>query len=199
MKIFGKKFDDKKLKKNVYTAVFAVLALWFIYRFVMVAIESRMVVFNPMRAAEQNGIVVDTIVAEQKSGIIKTPLSVENNRAYVSGAHRRGLKVGQKVANGEIVFVANSLDLDTGMYVVKTKNVDDGVVYAESECNGFFIPTYAVRESQVMRAESGSAIAVPVTVNASDSEFSCVSGEIKDGDIIVLSKVEPNQKINVQK
>jgi hypothetical protein len=50
-----------------------------------------------------------------------------------------------------------------------------------------------------MRAESGSAIAVPVTVNASDSDFSCVSGEIKDGDIIVLSKVEPNQKINVQK
>ena len=199
MKIFGKKFDDKKLKKNVYTVVLGVLAIWFIYRFVMVAIESRMVVFNPMRAAGQNGIIVDTIVAEQKSGIIKTPLSVENNRAYVSGAHRRGLKVGQKLGYGELTYVGNQLDLDTGMYIVRTKNVDDGVVFAESECSGFFIPTYAVRESQVMRAESGSVIAVPVTVNASDSDFSCVSGEIKDGDIIVLSKVEPNQKINVKK
>jgi len=132
MKIFGKKFSDKKVKKNLYMAVFAVLALWFIYRFVMVAIESRMVVFNPMRVAGENGTIVDSIVAEQKSGIIKTPLSIENNRAYVSGAHRSGLKVGQKVANGEIVFVANSLDLDTGMYVVKTKNVDNGVAFAES-------------------------------------------------------------------
>jgi len=199
MKIFGKKFDDKKLKKNVYTAVFAVLVLWFIYRFVMVAIESRMVVFNPMRAAEQNGIVVDSIVAKQKSGIIKTPLSVENNRAYVSGAHRSGLKVGQKVGSGEITYVGNQLDLDTGMYIVKTKNVDDGVVFAESECDGFFIPTYAVRESQIMRAESGSAVAVPVSVNASDSEFSCVSGDIHDGDVIVLSKVDTGQKINIQK
>ena len=199
MKICGKKFDDKKSKKIIYTAVLGVLAIWFVYRFVMVAIESRMVVFNPVRDAGQNGIIVDTIVAEQKTGIIKTPLSVENNRAYVSGAHRRGLKVGQKIGDGEITYVGNQLDLDTGMYIVKTKNVDDGVVFAETECSGFFIPTYAVRESQIMRAESGSAAVVSVSVNASDSEFSCVSGEIKDGDIIVLSKVEPNQKINVQK
>lgn len=199
MRILDKNFDDKKIKKIIYTAVLGVLAIWFIYRFIMVAIESRMVVFNPVRDAGQNGIVVDTIVAEQKTGIIKTPLSVENNRAYVSGAHRRGLNVGQKIGDGEITYVGGQLDLDTGMYIVKTKNVDDGVVFAETECSGFFIPTYAVRESQIMRAESGSVVAVPVSVNASDSEFSCVSGEIKDGDIIVLSKVEPNQKINVQK
>jgi hypothetical protein len=199
MKILGRNFDDKKTKKIIYTAVLGVLAIWFIYRFIMVAIESRMVVFNPVRDAGQNGIIVDTIVAEQKAGIIKTPLSVENNRAYVSGAHRRGLKVGQKVSDGEITYVGNQLDLDTGMYIVKTKNVDDGVVFAESECSGFFIPTYAVRESQIMRAESGSAVVVPVSVNASDSEFSCVSGDIHDGDVIVLSKVSAGQKVNVQK
>ena len=56
-----------------------------------------------------------------------------------------------------------------------------------------------MRESQIMRAESGSAIAVPVSVNVSDSEFSCVSGDIHDGDVIVLSKVGAGQKINVQK
>ncbi len=199
MKILGKNFDDKKTKKFLYTAVLGVLAIWFIYRFIMVAIESHMVVFNPVRDAGQNGIAVDTIVAEQKIGVIKTPLSVENNRAYVSGAHRRGLKVGQKVGGGEITYVANNLDLDTGMYIVKTKNVDDGVVFAESECNGFFIPTYAVRESQIMRAESGVAVSVSVNINAADSDFSCVSGDIHDGDIIVLSKVSAGQKMNVQK
>jgi len=199
MKIFGKKFNDKKVKKNFYTAVLVVLALWFVYRFVMVAIESRMTVFNPFRDAEQNGILVDTIVTEQKTDVIKTPLSVENNRAYVSAVHRRGLKVGQKIGGGEIVYVANQLDLDTGMYVVKTKNVDDGVVYTESECNGYFIPAYAVRDSVIMRAESGISVAVPVNIIANDSEFACVSGDVHDGDIIVLSKVEVGQKVNVQK
>ena len=128
-----------------------------------------------------------------------TVRKTENNRAYVSGSHRRGLKVGQKVGGGEITYVANNLDLDTGMYIVKTKNVDDGVVFAESECNGFFIPTYAVRESQIMRAESGVAVSVSVNINAADSDFSCVSGDIHDGDIIVLSKVSAGQKMNIQK
>ena len=166
------------------------------------SVEGVLVVPHPVVVvAEVLQLPVDlcAIVAEQKTGIINTPLSVENNRAYVSGAHRRGLKVGQKVGDGEITYVGNQLDLDTGMYIVKTKNVDDGVVFAETECSGFFIPTYAVRESQIMRAESGSAIAVPVSVNASDSEFSCVSGDIHDGDGIVLSKVGAGQKINVQK
>lgn len=199
MKILNRNFDDKKTKKILYTVVLGVLGLWFVYRFIMVAIESQMTVFNPVRAAGKIGIVVDTIVAEQKTDVIKTPLSVENNRAYVSGTHRRGLKVGQKIGDGEITYVANQLDLDTGMYVVKTKNVQNGVEYVESKCTGYFIPTYAVRESQIMRAESGAAVAVPVTVSASDSDFSCVVGDIHDGDVIVLSKVGAGQKINVQK
>ena len=197
MRIFGKKFNDKKVKKIVYTAVLGVFVLWFVYRFIMVAIESHMDVFNPVRNAAQNGIMVDTIIAERKTGVIKMPLSVENNRAYVSAAHRRGLKVGQKIGDGEIIYVANNLDLDTGMYIVKTKNVADGVVFAESECSGFFVPTYALRDGVIMRAESGVAEAVSVNVNASDSDFSCVTGDIKDGDIIILSKVDSGQKIKV--
>ncbi len=195
MKIFGKKINDKKMKKTVYTAVLAILALWFVYRFVMVAIESRMVVFNPVRDMAQNGIVVDTITVQQKTGVIKTPLSVEDNRAYVSDVHRRILKVGQKIGDGTIVAVANQLDFDTGMYVVKTKNVSDGVAYAESECNGYFIPAYAVRDGKVMRAESGVSTVVSVDVVASDSDYSCVSKGVNDGDEIILSKVDAGQKV----
>ena len=198
MKIFGKKFNDKKVKKIVYTAVFGVLILWFVYRFVMVAIESRMVVFNPVREMTQNGIVVDTITVHQKTGVIKTPLSVENNRAYVSEAHRRMLKVGQKIEDGTIVSVAGQLDLDTGMYIVKTKDVQNGVRYAESECSGYFVPTYAINDGVIMRAESNASVAVPVTIIASDADNSCVSGDVKDGDQIILSKVSVGQKIKVK-
>ena len=60
MRIFGRKFDDKKVKKNVYTAVLVALIIWFVYRFIMVAIESRMTVFNPVRDAGQNGTPIET-------------------------------------------------------------------------------------------------------------------------------------------
>ena len=199
MKLFGKKFDDKKTKKIVCMAVLIVLVLWFVYRFVMVAIESHMNVFNPVRDVEQNGIVVDTIVAQQKTGTIKMPLSIKNNRAYVSAAHRHGFKVGQKVGDGTVVSVANQIDLNTGMYIIKTRDVEDGIAFAETDCTGFWVPTYAVRDNMIMRAESGVATVVLVTINATDSDFSCVSGDVHDGDIIVLSKVETGQKINVQK
>lgn len=197
MKILGRNFDDKKLKKNVYTAVFVVLVGWFIYRFVIVAIESRMVVFNPIRDANKNGTLVETIVADKKDGVIKFPIAIKNNRAYVSNRARIKLHTGQKIGDGgTIVYVSNSLDYDTGMYVVKTSGANDGVNNVEIPCNGYFIPVYAVRDGVVMVEKSGVAEPAMVNVVAQDSDFACISGGLDDGDVIILSKVSTNQKIS---
>lgn len=197
MKLFGRDFNDKKLKKNVYTAVFVVLVGWFIYRFVMVAIESRMVVFNPVRDANKNGTLVETIVVNNKNGVINFPIAIKNNRAYVSGRARAKLRAGQKIADGgTITSVSDSLDYDSGMYVVKTRGANDGVNNVEIPCNGYFIPVYAVREGVVMVEKSGVAEPVVVNVVAQDSEFACVSGGIGDGDVVILSKVSNNQKVS---
>lgn len=197
MKILGREFNDKKLKKNVYTAVFVVLVGWFIYRFVMVAIESRMVVFNPVRDANKNGTLVETIVADKKDGVINFPIAVKNNRAYVSGHTRAKLRAGQKIAGGgTIVYVGDSLDYDSGMYVVKTSGANDGVNNVEIPCNGYFIPIYAVRDGAVMVEKSGAAEPVVVNVVAQDSDFACISGGLYDGDVVILSKVSTNQKVS---
>ena len=100
MKLFGRDFNDKKLNKNIYTAVLVVLIGWFVYRFVMVAIESRMVVFNPVRDANKNGTLVETIVVNNKNGVINFPIAIKNNRTYVSGRARAKLRAGQKIADG---------------------------------------------------------------------------------------------------
>ena len=197
MKIFGRNFDDKKTKKNLYTAVFVVLVAWFIYRFVMVAIESRMVVFNPVRDANKNGILVETIIANKKDGVINFPIAIKNNRAYVSGNARAKLRTGQKiVGGGTVVYVSSSLDYDSGMYVVKTNGANDGVNNIQIPCSGYFIPVYAVREGVVMVEKSGSAESVAVNVLNQDSEFACISDGIGDGDIVILSKVSNNQKVS---
>ena len=128
MKILGREFNEKKLKKNVYTAVLVVLVGWFIFRFVMVAVESRMVVFNPVRDANKNGVLVETVVADRKEGAINFPIAIKNNRAYVSGRARAKLRAGQKIAEGGTVAnISNNLDLDSGMYVVQTRGAADGV------------------------------------------------------------------------
>ena len=198
MKFFGKKFDDKKTKKIIYTAVFGVLALWFVFRFVMVAIESHMDVFNPMRDENANGTLVEYVTAKKQNGIIGIPVSVQNNRAYVSGARRKKLRAGQKIGDGVISYVSSSLDLDSGMYVVKTRGVADGITNAEIDLNCFFVPAYAVHDGVIFIAESGIARARTVTVVSSDSDIACVSDGIQDGDKIVISHVNVGQKINIQ-
>lgn len=197
MKIFGRDFDDNKIKKNVYTAVFVVLVGWFIFRFVMVAIESRMVVFNPVRDANKNGTLVETIVATKKSGTINFPIAITNNRAYVSGLARGKLHAGQQISGGgEILYVSDSLDLDSGMYVVKTRGAVDGVNDVMIPCNGYYIPVYAVRDGQIMVEKLGVATSRAVNVLAQDSSLACVADGISDGDVVILSKVSNNQKVS---
>lgn len=195
MKIFKKTYDDKKVKKIVYTVVLAGVVGWFIYRFVMVAIESKMLVFNPIRAAETDGIIVETVVAQQKDDFIKIPIDIRNNRAYVSGEYRGKLRGGQKIEKGEIVSVSSSIDFDTGMHIVRTRGVDDGLHNVLVSASGYFVPSYAVRDGVVFVLESGVAVARDVKIIAQDSENACVVGNIKNGDVLILSKVKAGQKI----
>lgn len=199
MKIFGKNYDDKKVKKIAYTAVYVAIAFWFVFRFVMVAIESRMVVFNPIRVAQSDGVIVETMAAQQTDDVIKIPIDVKNNRAYVSGEYRNKLRVGQKIDDGEIVSVSSGLDFDTGMYAVRTRGVQDGLRFVSVREKGFFVPAYVVRDGSVMVVESGVAVARKVNVIGQDTDKACVNGDIKDGDMIILSKVASGQKIKMSK
>jgi len=198
MKIMNKKFDSNKIKKIVYTAVFVALVFWFVFRFVMVAMESKMNVFNPMRDETANGTLVEYVTAQKQTGTVAVPISVQNNRAFVSGARRAKLRVGQKVGDGVITYVSSSLDLDSGMYVVKTRDVNDGINNVEINFSCYFVPAFAVRDGVVMVAESGSAHARNVTVVATDSDVACVSDGISDGDKVIVSRISDGQKINIK-
>lgn len=200
MRIFNRNFNDKKIKKIAYTAVFMALVGWFVFRFIMVAIESRMVVFNPVRDSERNGTLVDGIIAEKQNSTINFPITVKNNRAYVSGAARAKLHPGQKISGGGVVVnVSNSLDFDSGMYIVRTNGVSDGVKNILIPCNGYFVPVYAIHNGAVFVSDSYVAREKSINVIIQDSDTACVSGNINDGDIVILSRVSDGQKISFQK
>ena len=199
MKIFGKNFDDIKSKKIVYTAVLAGLAVWFMYRFVMVGVESRMVVFNPIRESATNGVLVDTVVARNGTSIIKMPIDVRNNRAYVSAARRGQFAVGQKIGDGEISSVSSRIDLNSGMYVVRTRGVTDGLNMVFVPTNGFCVPAYAVHDGVVMVEQNSVAVARDVVVINQDSDITCIESGLSEGDIVIVSKIDSGAKVKIKK
>ena len=80
------------------------------------------------------------------------------------GTRAENLRAGQRVGNGRIISVSHGLDLDTGMFVVKTRDVPDGLHYAEFTANGFFVPLYAIHDDIVFVVRDGIATPRAITI-----------------------------------
>ena len=199
MEKIKKYFETPKAKKYLRIAIIVGVVFWFLFRFVMVALESRMTVFNPIRELQSTGAIVDTVIPQRTDGVINIPIDIKNNRAYVSGVYQNKLRVGQKVDMGEIVSVSSNLDLDTGMYVIRTRGVTDGLHNVQVKLKGYFLPVYAVRDNGVLIFDSDLAVARDVKIIGQDLEKVCISDGISDGDIVILSKVSAGQKVRVKK
>ena len=189
----------KKFKKITYIALVAILAGWVIFRFAAVASENARSVFNASRVAADTGLPVMAIEMSNKGGTLYEPLAVKNNRAYVSGARAKNLRVGQKVGKGKIVSVSSNIDYDTGMYVVHTSGVADGLQMAEFTTNGIFVPLYAITDGTVYVAENGVATARNVEIARQDSENAYIKSGLRNGDVVILSSVRAGDKVQIKK
>jgi len=188
-----------RAKKVTYIVLVAILAMWVLYRFVAIGLMNHMRVFNPARDAVVNGVPVEVLEMHRTSGVIKEPLTVKNNRAFVSGARAHLLRPGQKIGDGEIVSVASNIDLDTGMHVVRTARVADGLQFAEFKTDGYFVPVHAVTNGVVFVVRDGVAVAQKVTVGRSDVETAYVTDGLAEGDVVIVSRVAEGDKVQIKK
>ncbi|MBO5947015.1 MAG: hypothetical protein J6Q44_02625 [Alphaproteobacteria bacterium] len=189
----------KKFKKIAYIALVALLAGWVIFRFAAVASENSRFVFNASRVAADTGLPVMAIEMSNTTGTLYEPLAVKNNRAYVSGARAKKLRAGQKVGDGKIVSVSSNIDYDTGMYVVRTSGVADGLQMAEFNADGHFVPLYAVTDGTVYVAENGVAVARNIEIARQDSETAYIKSGLNNGDVVILSSVRAGDKVQIKK
>ena len=189
----------KKFKKVMYIATVAVLVGWVIFRFAAVASENARYVFNAARVSADVGAPIESVVIQRASGTLYEPLAVKNNRAYVSGARASKLRAGQRIGDGKIVSVSSNIDYDTGMYVVRTTGVADGLQFAEFTTTGHFVPLYAITDGTVLVAQDGVAVARSVKIARQDSENAYIASGLQDGDIVILSTVHAGDKVKVQK
>ena len=142
---------------------------------------------------------VEYVTVHIESGTLYEPLSVKNNRAYVSGERASKMRAGQKIENGKITFVSNNIDLNTGMYLVRTSGVSDGLHFAEFTTNGIFVPLYAISDNSVFVADNGIATKRNIKIARQDSENAYVESGLNSGDVVILSKVQSGVKVKLNK
>ncbi len=189
----------KKFKKIMYIALVAVLVGWVVFRFAAVASENARYVFNASRISADIGAPIEYITMQNAPGTLYEPLAVKNNRAYVTASRASMLRAGQRVGTGKITSVSSNIDYDTGMYVVRTTGVADGLQFAEFTTNGHFVPLYAITDGAVMVAVDGIAVLRDVKIARQDSENAYITSGLNDGDIVILSAVNAGTKVNVEK
>lgn len=190
--------NSKRFKHFMHAGLAFLMIGWVVFRFGAVASENARQVFNASRMAADVGMPVYTLKMEQKNGVLYEPLAIKNNRAYITGDRAEKLHIGQHVGSGEIVSVSRRIDLNTGMFVVRTRDVADGLHYAEFNANGFFVPLYAIKDNTVLIVQNGIATSRNITIARQDSETAYIASGLNSGDIVILSAVNAGDKVSIQ-
>ena len=194
---FFKIKNPERVKKWIYILTVVALVFWILFRITMLVIQHNQTVFNISRDVAANGTPVVTMTAQNSSGVLHEPITVEKNKAYVTGSRVGLFRAGQKVGGGKIASVSQNINLDTGMYVIKTTGVADGLQYVEYNRNGYFVPISAVVDSNVFVYENGVATLRKVIVAHSDADTALITQGLHDGDIVILSKVSADEKVRL--
>ena len=189
----------KKFKHTCYIVLVAILIGWVIFRFAAVASENARYVFNATRDAAEHGAPIEHITVSAQDGVLYEPLAVKNNRAYVTGERASKLSAGQRVGDGKITYVSKKIDLNTGMYLVRTSGVSDGLHFAEFTTDGIFVPLYAISDNSVFVADNGIATKRNIKIARQDSENAYVESGLNSGDVVILSKVQSGVKVKLNK
>lgn len=194
-----KKLKTRKAKNIIYSIFVCFIIGVFAFRFLVVSAEKNRPVFNIARNNIENGTPVKVLEIQETDGILYEPLNIKNNRAYVSGARVKLFSAGQSLGDCKIVSVSNRIDLDSGMYVIKTKNCSDGLKYAQNKKIGFYVPLSAVSGNAVYIVNAGVANIRDIEIVARDSQNVLVKSGLQNGDIVILSDVQTGEKIKIVK
>lgn len=192
-----KNLNTPKNKKIIYRTLVVLAVLLVGYRFYSVAKENNFKVFNIIRNNMKNGTPVEILKMEKINGVLLEPLTIKNNRAYVSGSRISVFKPGQKIGDCKIVSVSHNIDLDTGMHVIKTSGCKNGLQYVEKEKNGFYIPVSAIHGNAVYVENNGVAQIRETVIEDRDAQNALIKSGISKGDIVILSNVKENEKIKI--
>ena len=189
------------MKKIIFISIALIIGAIVTYRVIDISAENSREIFNAARVAQTAGVPVDTMTAEIKTDMLREPIVVKNGKAFVSGARLNRFKINQRLicvderTAGRIISVSRNIDLNTGLFAVKTSS-PNGNFFTEIEYTGVFLPLSAVSDSVVMVSENGIATPKTVKIIATDTDRVVVNS-LEGGEIVILTKVEVGTKVKV--
>lgn len=192
-----KKLNTPKYKQIIYKVVIIFVVFIFGYRFYSVVHENSFNVFNIARNNITQGTPVDVLTMKKTDGVLYEPVTIKNNRAYVSGVRISIFKSGQKIGKCKIVSVSHNIDLDTGMHVIKTSGCQNGLQYVEKEQRGFYVPVFAIHGNTVYIADGDIARVREIVIADRDAQNALIKSGLNEDDIVILSNVSDNEKIKI--
>lgn len=193
------KLETRK-SKGIIGLILAVLVLLaFSYRFYVIEQENNFQVFNIIRNNTANGVPVHVLEMEKTDGVLFEPLTIKRNRGYVSAARLHLFNAGQKIGNCRVVSVSQNIDIDTGMYMIKTDGCKDGLQYVENKKFGFYVPVSALRGNTVFVVNEDVAQSRKVVIENRDMQNALIKSGIKAGDLVILSNIQDGEKIKIEK
>lgn len=193
-----KKLKTRKSKTVIYTILFVLVAFAFVYRFYAVRVENNFEVFNIIRNNDKNGVPSYVLNMQKTDGVLYEPITIKNNRGFVSGVRLPLFKQGQKIGDCKIVSVSQNIDLDSGMHVIKTSKCQDGLQYAEIHKNGFYVPVSALHGNAVYVLENDVAVLREIVIENRDTQNALVKSGLNDGDIVILSNIHNGEKVKIE-
>ena len=134
------------MKKAIIFSLIVAVSLISGYRVQQIRREGELVVSNVVRIQAERGRPQDLLVAKKTTDFLEEPLFVQNGRALVSAARVHDFAPGQRIkgTNAKISFVSQSIDLDSGMFIIKIAGKASGQVWVLKEYTGYFLPIDAV-------------------------------------------------------
>ena len=111
---FFKIKNPTRVKKWIYILAVSALTFWVVFRITMLIIQHNQNVYNLSRDVTENGTPVITITAQNSSGTLHEPITVEKNKAYVTGSRvglfRAWIQVCMLLKHQMLVMVCNMLN-----------------------------------------------------------------------------------------
>ncbi len=182
------------MKKLIYIFCAIVVTALVAVRVSALGTEKHQYVFNAARIALDTGFSIDSVIAQTTDDVLSVPIHINSNRGYIAHARLAEFAPGMKIGDGEIISVSDKIDLDTGLYIVRTRNVKNGLQMAEKRMSGIYIPVAAIIGDKVMVCDDGVARVRAITVIGADENNAVVAG-LNDGDVVILSHVSDGDKV----
>ena len=85
------------------------------------------------------------------------------------------------------------------MHIIKTSNCKNGLQYVEFAERGFYVPVSAVYDNSVYVVNGDKSLVREIVIKSRDSQNVLVKSGLNNGDVVILSKVQNNEKIKIVK